>query len=133
MLFFFFPRSGKKKIQADFFYYGKSSSVIHLDFEEIRFFCKIGCVFFFPEFLCGFCVFFFPRKSSHVIHSFNFGGRKKKHNPEKKNSFFIHSFDIPQKVHKNELFRGKKKYDTFGVTSFYFEGHNVVNIVQSDF
>ena len=90
--FFFFPRSGKKKYKLIFFYYGKSSSVIHLDFEEIRFFLQNWLCFFSRIFVWFLC-FFFPRKSSHVIHSFNFGGRKKKtQSGKKKTAFsFIHS------------------------------------------
>ena len=64
----------------------------------------------FQKISVKFSVFFFcSRKSSLAIHSFDFKTvffffRA----PEKKNSIFIHSFDFPLKVHKNELFRGKK-------------------------
>ena len=86
-----------------FFFPRKSSSAIHSDFEEPPiFFNKNVLCFFLPHFCAFFCFFSFPRKSSHVIHSFDFQGRKKKQ-PGKKNSFFIHSKNIPQKCAKTIL------------------------------
>ena len=65
-----------------------------------------------PHF-CAFFCFLFPRKSSHVIHSFDFQGQKKKQ-PGKKKQLF-HSFKkYPPKVRKNDLIRGKK-YGTMGL------------------
>ena len=117
--FFLFPRSGKKKTQHVFFYFPrKSSSVIHSDFDDVPIFFNKSCLcFFFPIFLVFFCFFSFPRKSSKVIHSFNFWSGKKKTNREiKKNSFFIHSFDNPQKFAKTNFSREIKKYGTFAYT-----------------
>ena len=46
---------------------------------------------------------------------------KKKNKPEiKKNGFFIHSFDIPQKCEKTNYSGEIKKYGTFGHTLGYF-------------
>ena len=75
------------------------------------FFSNIGenrslCVFF----VC----FFFPRKSSYAIHSFDFTAVFFSGN-EKKNSFFIHSFEIHQKCTKKISAGEIKKYDTFAL------------------
>ena len=108
---FFFPRSGKKKIQTCFFLFPRKSwSVIHSDFYGVPFFLTVvGCIFFFPQF-CLFFVCFFLSTEKFTCHSFIrsqscffFPASEKI-----KNSIFIHSIDFSPKVHKNELFRGKK-------------------------
>ena len=101
-----------------FFFPRKSLRVTHsLDFRNGTEKKKTSCFFFFPaqnfQFLA--CFFFFLRKSLHCTHSLKIRGRKKKKQPrKKKNNFFTHSLDFCQKVAKNKLFRGKKKYGTFG-------------------
>ena len=116
IVFFFFSRSGKKKIQTCFFLFPRKSwSVIHSDFYGVPFFLTVvGCIFF-SAVLSVFCVFFSFHGKVHMsfIHSiselfFFFPASEKI-----KNSIFIHSIDFSPKVHKNELFRGKKKYGTF--------------------
>ena len=68
------------------------------------------------------CVFFFPRKSSLAIHSFDFKAVFFFPAPEiKKNSFFIHSFEIHQKCTKKNFSGEIKKYDTFGLPSRKFQ------------
>ena len=65
---------------------------------------------FFFEFVWVFVRVFFPEKvHMSFIHSLFEAEKKKKTQKLKKNSFFIHSFDIPQKVDKKELFLGNKK------------------------
>ena len=67
--------------------------------------------FFLPNFVF-FCQFFFPGKvHMSFIHSI-FDAEKK--TTRKKNSFFIHSFDIPQKCTKTNLSGEIKKYANFG-------------------
>ena len=124
---FFFPAKREKKNTSWFF---SITGKVHRSFiwilRKFVFFYKIGCVFFFPAFLCGFCVFFVPRKSSHVNHSFNFGGRKKKtQSGKKKTAFsFIHSIFLKKaqkrihsiflkKAQKRTYPENKKKYGTF--------------------
>ena len=94
-VFFFFRKRGKKKKTSWFFDFSRK----------------------FPE---NFLFFFFVAEK-FVGHSFIrfqncfffFSGHRKK-----KNSIFIHSFDFPPKVHKNELFRGKKKIRYLCYNSF---------------
>ena len=103
----------EKKIQAVFFLYGKCSSVIHTDFEEIPFFLQNWLCFYFLAFLCGFLCFFFHGKvHMSFIHSIFEAGKKTQ--TGKKNSFFIHSFDIPQKCAKTNFSGEIKKYGTLG-------------------
>ena len=116
----FFSREAEKKNTSRFF---SITGKVHRSFIWILrksvFFTKL-VVFFFPRIFVWFLFFFFHGKvHMSFIHSILEAG-KKKHNPEKKNSFFIHSFDIPQKVHKNELFRGNKKIRFLWLVSFYF-------------
>ena len=117
--------AGKKNTAVFFFFPRKSSSVIQSDFDEVSFFFNKSCLyFFFPGILRVFLFFSFPRKSSSVIHSFDFFGGKKKNKPEKKkNSFFIHSFEIPQKCEKTNFSGEIKKYGTFVHAHFFFHGH----------
>ena len=77
-------------------------------------------MFFFSNLCVFFCFFSFPRKSSSVIHSFDFFGEKK-NKPEKKNSFFIHSFEIPKKCEKTNFSGEIKKYGTFVQVESEFE------------
>ena len=42
-----------------------------------------------------------------------------KKQPRKKNSFYIHSFDIPQKCEKTNYSGEMKKYGTFGVSAVF--------------
>ena len=59
--------------------------------------------------------FFFPRKSLKCTHSLkNLGCFFFFRPPEKKNGISTHSLKISRKVAKSKLFRGKKKYGTFG-------------------
>ena len=105
---FFFPKPRKKKTRCVFFFPRKSSSAIHSDFDEVLFFFNKSGLFFFVAYFACFFVFFFSRTSSHVIHSFNFGGRKKKHNPEKKTAFsFIQSKSV--KNAQKRTYPGNKK------------------------
>ena len=86
-------------------------TVLHI-FEVFFFFSQK--IFFLLLF------FFFPGKVyTSLTHSISKPG-KKKNRPEKKNTIFTHSLDICQKVVKNKLFRGKKKYGTFGWGSGFF-------------
>ena len=67
--------------------------------------------------------FFFQKKSENIsfyfpgivytslTHTFQRAGKNKQH--WIKNTIFTHSLDFSQKVEKNELFRGNKKYDTY--------------------
>ena len=105
--FFFSREAGKKKYKLIFFYYGKSSSVIHLDFEEIRFFLQNWLCFFFPAFLCGFCVFFFHGKvHMSFIHSILEAGKK---NTTRKKKQLFHSFNRnSSKSAQKRTFPGKK-------------------------
>ena len=110
MCFFFreAEKSKKKKNTTLFFFFlGKVHRSFIRNFDEFLFFLiKVGCVFFSRNF-----VFFFHGKCRMAfIHSIF--AAEKKNNPGKKNSFFIHSFDIPSKVHKNKLLSVKKN-DTF--------------------
>ena len=104
---FFFPRSGKK-IQLFFFF---SRGKVHRSFNHILmkfpfFLIKVACIFFLPNFCVFFCFFSFPRKSSSVIHSFDFFGGKKKTNRKKKTAFsFIYSIFL--KNAKKRTFPGK--------------------------
>ena len=128
--FFFFPKSpkfwGKKKQLVFFCFRGKVDGWAKLEEKKYkRFFSSTGIVyrlfirilrksiffwqiwlFFFFHFCVVFCVFFSTEK--FTCHSFiQFLVRKKK-TPREKKSLFIHSFDIPSKVHTNKLFRVKK-------------------------
>ena len=105
---FFFPRSGKKKIQADFFllrekFIGHSSGFWGNPF----FFTKL-VVFFFPAFLCGFCVFFSTEK--FTCHSFiQFLRPEKKNTIRKKKKQLFHSFiRYSSKSAQKRTFPGKK-------------------------
>ena len=107
----FFSRSHifgqKKKTRCIFFFRGK----VHRPFIRILrnplfFLIKMCCVFF-TSFLCVFLFFFFPRKSSHVIHSFDFQGRKKKQ-PGKKTAFSFIQKISPKSAQKRS-YPGKKK------------------------
>ena len=115
---FFFreaEKSGKKKHKLVFFFPGKvHRSFIRIFNDFLSFLIKNGCVFFFPKICVFFCVFFFPGKvHMPFIHSI-FGAEKKNTTREKKkNSFFIHSFDIPQKCTKTNFSGEIKKYGTF--------------------
>ena len=110
-LVFFFREAEKKNTTCFFFplYFffpsWKSSHVIHsFDFKAV--------FFFFFRF-----VFFFPRKSSHATHSFDFRAVFFFFRHRKKKKQLFHSFiRISQKMHKNELIPGKKKYGTFDWT-----------------
>ena len=115
ILCFFFPRSGKKKIQGCIFFFPEK---VHEAFIQDLvgfsfFFLKVGCVFFFHIFVCFFCVFFFPVKvHMPFIHSisklyFFFSSLEKKNTAFS----FIQSI-LPQNVKKMNFYR-KKKYDTF--------------------
>merc|ERR1712035_57525 len=71
--FFFFPRSGEKK-NTDLFFFISQEKLIGHSFGFLwspLFFNSSWLYFFFRSFVCFLCVFFFPRKSSHVIHSFD--------------------------------------------------------------
>ena len=73
LVFFFFPRSGKKKTHSVFFYFPvKVHTPFIQNWYHPPYFIKKFAVFFFSRFLSCFCVFFFSCKSSHVIHSFDF-------------------------------------------------------------
>ena len=100
---FFFPKA-KKKQDVFFSFRGK----VHRPFIPIlmksSFFFNKSDLFFFLRILRVFlCSFFSADK--FTCHSFIQFWRpeKKKHNPEKKNSFFIHSIEIPQKCAKTNL------------------------------
>ena len=111
--FFFFPRSGKKKIQTCFFLFPRKSwSVIHSDFYGVPFFLTVvGCIFFFPQF-CLFFVCFFLSTEKFTCHSFirsqscffffsGFGKNKKQ---------YFHSFNrFFSKSAQKRTFPGKKK------------------------
>ena len=76
-------------------------------FIEFHFFS----LFFFPAKSC----FFFPGKVyPSLTHSISEGGKKKA--SEKKNTIFTHSLEKPPKGANFNLFRVKKKYDTFGTS-----------------
>ena len=79
-----------------------SRGKVHRSFNQILMkflFLYKSCVCFFPHF-CVFCFFFLfhGKVQRSFIHSF-FAAEKK----HEKNSFFIHSFDIPHKCAKNNF------------------------------
>ena len=81
-------------------YYNRTSIFVCFCFLFSQFCCRSVCVFLL-------CVFFFPRKSSHAIHSFDFRAVIFSFlAPErKKNSFFIHSSEFLKKRTKTSLSR----------------------------
>ena len=102
---FFFSRVagkiGRKKNQTCFFFQEKFIGHLFGFLMNSIFLIKLGCVFFCGNFVCFFG-FFFSWKSSQAIHSW----AEKKTGKKK---LFIHSFEIPPKIRKNELLRGDKK------------------------
>ena len=109
--FFFFRGAGKKN--TDLFFFISQEKLIGHSFGFLwspLFLTVVGCIFFFRSFVCFLCVFFFPRKSSHVIHSFDlrvvfffsgFGKNKKQ---------YFHSFNrFFSKSAQKRTFPGKKK------------------------
>ena len=81
------------------------------------FFNQSWLCLFVPVFLC---VFFYGQDRWSFIHSI-FEPEKKTTREKIKNSFFIHSFDIPQKCTKT-IFSGEiKKYDTFGSIYIFYD------------
>ena len=110
-LYFFFPRSEKKKKYKGvfFFFPEKVHEAFIQDVVGFSFFSlKVGCVFFFPNFCVFFLCFFFSCKSSHAIHSFDLEAVFFFRRWKKKYSFFIHSIDFASKCEKNELLQEKK-------------------------
>ena len=109
IVFFFFRGAGKKKIQLVFFYFrGKVDRSFIPILMRSPFFNISWLCFFFSRIFGCLCVFFFPRKSSHVIHSFDLravffflaSGKKKQH---------FHSFiQFFTKSAQKRTFPGKK-------------------------
>ena len=128
MLFFFFYFAKRGKNTSCVFFFMQCSSVIHSDFEEVRFFFRQNLVVFF--FLPNFCVFFFSWKSAHVINSLDFLRPEKKTPRHKKNSFFIHSFDLPQGTKTNNS-RGKNTIPLVVPIGFLKPTKFVHNIVEN--
>ena len=110
---FFFPRSGKKKIQGCIFFFPRKSSwAIHSGFGGFLFifFESCLCFFFSNIFGCFLCVFFFPVKVhmsfiqsiSGLYFFFFVAGKKKIQLFHSINRFF-------PKMWKKWTFTGKKK------------------------
>ena len=117
---FFFPRSGKKKIQGCIFFFPRKSSwAIHSGFGGFLFifFESCLCFFFSNIFGCFLCVFFFPVKV-HMSFIQSISGLYFFFSSlEKKNTAFSFNQSIfPQNVKKMNFYRKKKKYDTFALT-----------------
>ena len=138
-LFFFISRFWKKKTSC-FFFPRKSLQATHSAERRSIYkkrskqvkngtFCQIlvfFVVFFFPKNLDK-ILFFFPRKSSHVTHSLDFRGRKKKQ-PRKKTEFLLTHSIFPKKV-QISIFSGEiKKYGTFGAVTKNAHKHLGYNI-----
>ena len=132
-VFFFFPLSGKKKIQTVFFFSQEKFAATHSSEERIIYrkkvkntyvlqFFHILVVFFFPTFFQLFLFFFFPRKSLKSTHSLDFLGRKKKKTAaeKKKTQFSLTQSIFAQKVQILNYSGEIKKYGTFDIRSNFY-------------